>query len=82
MSAYTGPVSLIPFENGRGDRFVHITHKNVDNDNERIFQHYKENGYYPAGSVRDLYMVNGSLVEPGERDWQPRGYPVKSAHLR
>ena len=84
MSNYTGPVTLIPII-GHRDRFFHMLHVNVDDTEaqKKIFARYEEDGYkVDLTHKRSEYMVNGSLVEPGERDWQPRGYATRSAHLK
>ena len=84
MSNYTGPVTLTTFENFNGDRFVHVSHDLVDDEaaKAKVYIAYRDEGYKPT-KVREHYMVNGSLVLPGERDWRPAiGFRPRSAHLR
>ena len=83
MSAYTGPVILVPFIGPR-DQFVITFHSNVEDTDsiERIVARYAEDGYKPdLKRVRREYMSNGSIV-PREAPAGPAGYSRRAAFLR
>ena len=85
MSNYTGKVLDVTFIGNRTAPFVQTFYVNVDDEQSRdlIIERLKEDGYKPI-SYRESYMVNGSRVDPAERDWtRPAiGYRRTSPHIR
>lgn len=84
-SSYTGPVTIATFQLGNDPdtRFGLTLHTNREDTAglAPILQRFKDDGYSHVKTV-EHYMVNGSLVEPGERDWRPAGYGTRSAFRR
>jgi len=85
MSAYTGPVVVVPFIGTTGDAEFAVTfHVSVDDPEaiKQIIERYAEDGYKPDQKrTRRYFMTNGS-IEPYEPTPGPIGFPSRSAFLR
>ena len=77
MSNYTGPILDVIFQGvKKGDRFgfTFFTHADDAAEVKRITARFAEDGYKPDKYTKG-FMVNGSRVDEGERDWRPTRLP-------